>query len=94
MGSTLETAIVFSTVLFVLAALIVMPADLICGSVDDVSDGFEELVFHSGNTDVVNSSVIGGTDCTDVSPERVCTFLTGISQNFRMITGAFTEDDD
>ena len=94
MGSTLETAIVFTAVITVLTAMLMMPADLVCESVDDVRFGFEELRFHSENSDVLSSDDVGGVSCNDISEERICTLLSGLSDNYRLIYGGVTDADE
>ena len=71
--SSLETAIVFSVVLTVLSGMIILPAQL-CA--DTLSDAREAI------TDVIEP------DADIISPERLNTFLTGISENYRIIYGA------
>jgi len=71
--SSLETAIVFSVVLTVLSGMIIFPAEL-CA--DTLSDAREAI------TDVIEP------DADIISPERLNTFLTGISENYRIIYGA------
>ena len=70
--STLETAIVFSTVMLVLCGFIVLPADLCADTINDASRAIE---------DVVN------VDRDTLSQEKINTFLTGISENYRIIYG-------
>ena len=38
--------------------------------------------------EVAERNYIGGVVCYDASPERLCTYLTGISDNFRLLYGA------
>ena len=37
--------------------------------------------------DVLYKNNVRGVDCYDASPEKLCTFLTGISDNFRLFYG-------
>lgn len=75
--STLETAIVFSAVMLVLCGLIVLPADLCAKTVIDVREAYEDI------TDYPEDSI---------SVEGLNTFLTGISENYRIIYGAFSSE--
>jgi len=34
---------------------------------------------------------VGGAVCYDASPEKLCTYLSGISDNFRLIYGSVFE---
>lgn len=71
--SSLETAIVFSVVLTVLSGMIILPAHL-CA--DTLSDAREAII------DVIEP------DEDIISPEKLNTFLSGISENYRIIYGA------
>ena len=71
MGSTLETAIVITAVIFVLTSLVIIPAEVCVDcrrsavdAVEDISDGTE-----------------------GISSEQLNTLLTGLSENYRMIYG-------
>ena len=70
--STLETAIVFSCVLLVLSGLIILPAGLCVKASVDAD---------AAVTDIMEEEA-------DVSPEELNTFLSGISDNYRIIYGA------
>ncbi|HAW16414.1 MAG TPA: hypothetical protein DCW41_06915 [Clostridiales bacterium] len=91
MGSTLETAVVFSTVLIILTFLITAPM-LICG---DIRDEFlvllEEQEQYTDNGELIREEDMGGYDLRDVGSERLNTFLTGISENYRIIYGTLGE---
>ena len=71
MGSTLETAIVITAVIFVLTALIIIPADV--------------CVDCAGETTTAVEDVENGTD--GISAEQLNTLLTGLSENYRIIYG-------
>ena len=71
--SSLETAIVFSVVLTVLSGMIILPAKLCADTLTDARDAV---------TDILEP------DIDILSPERLNTFLTGISENYRIIYGA------
>lgn len=78
MGSTLETAIVISAVIFILTAFIIFPADVCvdCHSLtveaeDDINDGPD-----------------------GISSEQLNTLLTGLSENYRMIYGGLSDAID
>ena len=71
--SSLETAIVFSVVLTVLSGMIILPAKLCADTLTDARDAV---------TDILEP------DIDIISPERLNTFLTGISENYRIIYGA------
>ena len=70
--STLETAIVFSCVLLVISGLIILPAELCVKASADADDAV---------TDIMEEGA-------DVNPEELNTFLSGISDNYRIIYGA------
>lgn len=70
--STLETTIVISAVMLVLSALIILPAQLCAEALTDVQDAIEDVL---SEDDII-------------SPERLNTFFTGISENYRIIYGS------
>ena len=41
--------------------------------------------------DIADKVVVSGVDCYDTSPEKLCTYLSGISDNFRLIYGSVYE---
>ena len=73
--STLETSIVISTVMIVLSGLIILPARLCAGTITDARSAMEDVIT---------------SDSDLISPERINTFFTGISENYRIIYGALT----
>lgn len=85
MGSTLENAIVMSIVLTVLVILVTGPEDISLRTLDDCRYGMEEIEFMTGDSDVIRNKSIHKVQVTDTSPERMCTFLQGLSDNYRLI---------
>ena len=75
MGSTFETAIVITAVIFILTALIIIPADVCIDCHGLTSDAIED----TGD----------GTD--GISSEQLNTLLTGLSENYRMIYGGIAD---
>ena len=75
MGSTLETAIVITAVIFVLTALIIVPADVCATCAAETSSAIED--------------VGDGTD--GISAEQLNTLLTGLSENYRIIYGGIED---
>ncbi len=73
--STLETSIVFTFVLLVLSGLIVVPARLCADTAADSRHITDEVL----------------NDYEDlISPERLNTFFTGLSENYRIIYGSLS----
>ncbi|MBO6192943.1 MAG: hypothetical protein J6O00_02050 [Clostridiales bacterium] len=73
--STLETSIVFTFVLLVLSGLIVVPAILCADTAADSRYITDEVL----------------NDYEDlISPERLNTFFTGLSENYRIIYGSLS----
>ena len=70
--STLETTIVISAVMLVLSALIILPAQLCAEALTDSQDAIEDVL----------------SEDDLISPERLNTFFTGISENYRIIYGS------
>ncbi|MBR4493296.1 MAG: hypothetical protein IKP14_01175 [Clostridiales bacterium] len=74
--STIETAVVITLVMLVLTGMIVLPARMCADTMNDAQDAIEDVM----------------TQDELISPERLNTFLTGISENYRIIYGAFIEE--
>ena len=83
--STLESAIVFSLILVLLSFMITGPEAIALDSFECAKDGGNELFFMERDRDVAYSYYVGGAVCYDTSPERLCTYLSGISDNFRLL---------
>ena len=85
--STLETAIVFTIVLTLLTFFVTAPESTAAEAFYDCKYGFEESDFQNKDKKLINEKKIGSAVSYDVSPERLCTYLTGLSDNFRLIYG-------
>ena len=86
--SSLESAICFSLILVLLAFMITGPEAIALDSFQCAKDGGNELFYMERDRDVLSRNSVRGVDCYDSSPEKLCTFLTGISDNFRLIYGS------
>jgi hypothetical protein len=89
--STLEAAITFSLILVMLAFMITGPEAIALDSLECARDGGNELFFMERDKDIADKVIVGGVDCYDTSPEKLCTYLSGISDNFRLIYGSVYE---
>lgn len=85
--STLETAIAFTVIIAFLTFLIVGPEQLALQCIEDVRSGEQEISFYILDDSLLECAEIGGTESYNTSPEKLCTFLTGISDNYRIIYG-------
>ena len=85
--STLETAIAFTVIITFLTFLIVCPEELALRSIEDVKAGGEEIGFYIDDSSLMDSRTIGGSEAYNTSPEKLCTYLTGISDNYRIVYG-------
>lgn len=85
--STLESAVVFSLILTLLTFMVTAPESTAIGAFDDCRYGFEECGFQNRDGKLLNEKKIGNTVSYDASPERLCTYLTGLSDNFRLVYG-------
>ena len=85
--STLETAITFSLILILLTIMITGPEAIALDSFDCAKAGGDELFYMEKDEEIFKKNPVNGNDCYDVSPEKLCTFLTGVSDNFRLIYG-------
>ena len=86
--SSLESAICFSLILVLLAFMITGPETIALDSFQCAKDGGNELFYMEKDRDVLFKNNVRGADCYDASPEKLCTFLTGISDNYRLIYGS------
>ncbi len=89
--STLESAITFSLILVMLAFIITGPEAIALDSFECARHGGNELFFMERDEDIADKVIVGGVDCYDTSPEKLCTYLSGISDNFRLIYGSVYE---
>ena len=85
--STLESAIVFTLILSLLAFMVTAPESVAMSAIDDCRYGFEECAFQNSDKKLLNDRKIGTAFSYDASPERLCTCLTGLSDNFRLVYG-------
>ncbi|MBR4556670.1 MAG: hypothetical protein IKO15_04225 [Clostridiales bacterium] len=86
--STLETTIAFTLILVLLTYMITGPEAVALDSFDCAKAGGNELYFMEQDEEILNKNLVKGTDCFDASPERLCTLLTGVSDNFRLVYGS------
>ncbi len=86
--STLETAICFTLILVLLTFMITGPEAIALDSFECAKDGGNELFYMEQDKNVMYRNIVHGANCYDTSPERLCTYLTGISENFRLIYGS------
>ena len=99
--STLESALAFSLIIIVLVFMITAPESIALESFDRAKDGGNELYFMERDQEVMSKHYVHSVACYDTSPERFCTFLTGLSDNFRLLYGSMydltkeaAEDED
>ncbi|MBP5261663.1 MAG: hypothetical protein J6Z43_06020 [Clostridiales bacterium] len=92
MGSTLETAIVFSLVITALCILVLGPEDICLESLEDCGYGMDEISFQIMDGAVASFCKVDGIKICDCSPERFCTYISGLSDSYRIIYGAAAED--
>ena len=85
--STLETAIAFTVIITFITFLIVGPEELALQCIEDVKAGQKEIGFFIEDGGLMESKDIGGNESYNTSPEKLCTYLTGISDNYRIIYG-------
>ena len=86
--STLEAAITFSLILIVLSFMITGPEAIALDSYESAKAGGNELFYMEQDREVLYKNTVDGALCYDTSPEKFCTYLTGISDNFRLIYGS------
>ncbi len=74
--STIESVISITIVFTVLCALILMPVSICSQSLEDANTSIEDVLFDDGF----------------ISSEQLNTFLTGLSENYRIIYGSIIEE--
>lgn len=74
--STVESAISITLVFLVLCALIIMPISICSQALNDANSSIEDVLTEDGF----------------ITPEQLNTFLTGISENYRIIYGTIVEE--
>lgn len=85
--STLESAVVFTLILTLLTFMVTAPESTAIKAFDDCRCGFEECVFQNSDKKLLSEKTIGNAVSYDTSPEKLCTYLTGLSDNFRLVYG-------
>ncbi|MBO4450242.1 MAG: hypothetical protein J5777_06620 [Clostridiales bacterium] len=85
--STLETAVVFTIILTMLTFFVTAPEKSAMEALSDCRAGFEESEFQNKDLKLYSEKKIGTAVSYDTSPEKLCTYLTGLSDNFRLIYG-------
>lgn len=86
--STLESAIVFSLILILLSFMITGPEAIALDSFECARDGGNELFFMELDREIAYRNYVSGAVCYDASPEKLCTYLSGVSDNFRLLYGS------
>lgn len=81
MGSSVESALVFSTVLLIITFLITEPLNIVADSLESEEFIYDRIELHTENNVIYeeNSGLINS------APENLCTVLTGISDSYRLI---------
>lgn len=85
--STLETAVAFTVIITFLTFLIVCPEEIALECIEEVRCGDKEICFFIDDSGLMDSEEIGGSEAYNTSPEKLCTYLTGVSDNYRIIYG-------
>ena len=85
--STIETAIAFTVIITFLTFLIVCPEEVALECIEEVRYGDKEICFYIDDCGLMDSKEIGGNESYNTSPEKLCTYLTGVSDNYRIIYG-------
>lgn len=89
--STLESAIAFSLIIIMLSFMITGPEAIALDSFECTKDGGNELFYMEEDDEVLKEHYVGGAVCYDATPERLCTFISGISDTYRLLYGSVFE---
>ena len=88
MGSSVETAIVFTAVMLIITFLITGSQEVAVDSFQKAKGGVKEIVYMVNDEDIHSVEKIGGVSAVNTSPEKLCTLLSGVSDNYRIIYDA------
>jgi len=88
MGSSVETAVVFTAILLVLTFLITGSEDMAVDGLRKAKYGISEVAYMEEDGDILSMKKIDSADAVNASPEKLCTLLSGISDNYRIIYDA------
>ncbi len=92
--STLEAAISVSVILIFLTFLVTGPESLALDALDEAVDGVHETRYFLDEDGLMDSRVIDGTHVYNTSPEKLNTYLAGISDTYRMLYGMVAGSGD
>ncbi|SCW27298.1 hypothetical protein SAMN02910456_00218 [Ruminococcaceae bacterium YRB3002] len=91
MGSSLETAIVCTLVILVIAFMITKPEDICVDALRSASEGIEEIAFMTEDSSVAGFREIGNVMTSDCSAERFHTYIAGLSDSYRIVYSAVSD---
>ena len=92
--STLETAIVFTAVLTFITFLITGTEELAINSLEAARDGSAETQIYLSDSGLLATSELDGLTVYDASAEKLCTYLSGLSDNYRIVYGSVSSAAD
>ncbi|MCR4688586.1 MAG: hypothetical protein K5745_03435 [Saccharofermentans sp.] len=92
--STLEAAISMSVILVFLTFLITGPETLAIDTFEEAIDGANETRYYLDDDGLMDSSVMDGINVYNTSAEKLNTYLTGISDNYRLVYGIFADTEE
>ncbi len=87
--STLEAAISASVILVFLSFLVTGPETMALDAFDLAKEGVTETRYFLDEDGLMDSRHIGGVSVYNTSPEKLNTYLSGISDNYRLVYGIF-----
>ena len=88
MGSSIETAIVFTAIMLIITFLITGSEEVVVDSFRKAKTGVSEIVYMVNDEDIYSTVDIGGVKAVNTSPEKLCNLLSGVSDNYRIIYDA------
>ena len=91
MGSTIEASIVVTLVMIIIVTLITGPEKVCLDSFEDYKAGINEIEVELGDSEIAAFYEVRSVNISDTSPERLCTFLSGLSDNFKLIYGGVSQ---
>ena len=85
MGSSIEYSIVFALIMLLMSFLITGSQEVTVDGFYKTRGGIREIAYMSEEGGVFNSKDIDGVRAVNSSAEDLCTLLSGISDNYRII---------
>jgi len=88
MGSSVETALVFTVIILIMTFLVTGSEGMAVDGLWKAKYGISEIAYMEEDDDILAIKKIDSADAVNTSPEKLCTLLSGMSDNYRIIYDA------